>query len=340
MQKGLMAAMLLALVVIGLGAFTRLTDAGLGCPDWPGCYGHFAVPQTEAQLQHAAVHFPERPLERQKAWHEMIHRYFAGALGLLVLALAGCACWRKQQRGIALLVCLLIGFQAILGMLTVTKGLMPLIVMGHLLGGFSVLALLFCWYNRVKYPPAKSRSRIWPLVLGLAILVLQLALGGWTSANYAAISCQGFPLCHEDWQQLYQLKAFDPLPHSPTGNYEFGVLSHPERVTVHVSHRIWAGVTALYWLLLAMSYLLRPSSALERRRASRLLLVLFTQLGLGLANVWWQLPLLVAVAHNLVAALLLLSALSLLLACYQKGGVTAPREKERLYGEVEYPKLV
>ncbi|MDO6765701.1 heme A synthase [Agarivorans sp. 1_MG-2023] len=337
MQKGLIAAMLLAVVVIGLGAFTRLTDAGLGCPDWPGCYGQLAVPQTEEHIQHAATAFPERPLEAQKAWNEMIHRYFAGSLGLLVVALAGVAVSRKQHRFIAIASVVLIIFQAALGMLTVTLGLMPIVVMGHLLGGFSMLALLFTWFMLRQRPITKpQRSGRW-LWVGLLVLSIQIALGGWTSANYSAISCQGLPLCHEAWSDDYQIDAFHPLPERTGSNYEFGVLSHEQRKTVHVTHRIWAGVTALYLFILALSYIQRRHSDIERGRASRLIFVLFTQVGLGVANVLWQVPLAVAVAHNLIAAMLLLCLISLILAHYQSATKLKPLvQKETHYGEVEH----
>ncbi|WP_406610222.1 COX15/CtaA family protein [Agarivorans sp. JK6] len=337
MQKGLIAAILLAVVVIGLGAFTRLTDAGLGCPDWPGCYGQLVVPQSEEHIQHAANAYPERPLEAHKAWNEMIHRYFAGGLGLLVVGLAALAFWQKQHRFWALASVLLIGFQAILGMLTVTLGLMPIVVMGHLLGGFSMLALLFTWLMIAKRPLAKPQRSVRWLWLGLLVLVVQIALGGWTSANYSAISCQGLPLCHEEWLSSYQLDAFDPLPLATGNDYEFGVLSHEQRKTIHVTHRIWAGVTAIYLFILALSYIQRRHSDMERGRASRLIFILFTQVGLGVANVLWQVPLAIAVAHNLVAAMLLLSLISLILAHYQGAAVaTFVEQKETHYGEVEH----
>ncbi|MGY5451082.1 COX15/CtaA family protein [Agarivorans sp. MS3-6] len=337
MQKGLIAAILLAVVVIGLGAFTRLTDAGLGCPDWPGCYGRLAVPQTAEHIEHAENAFPERPLEAHKAWNEMIHRYFAGSLGLLVVGLAGVALWRKQHRFIAVASVVLIVFQALLGMLTVTLGLMPIVVMGHLLGGFSMLALLFTWLLISQRPLARNVRSGRLLWLGLAILVVQIALGGWTSANYSAISCQGLPLCHEDWTASYQVDAFHPLPERSGDNYEFGVLSHQQRITVHVTHRIWAGVTAFYLLVLALSLIQQRHSDITRGRASRLIFVLLMQVGLGVANVLWQVPLAVAVAHNLMAAMLLLCLISLVVAHYQSATLSSKRvlQKERHYGEIE-----
>ncbi len=337
MQKGLIAAILLALVVIGLGAYTRLTDAGLGCPDWPGCYGRLAVPQQPEHIEHAANAFPERPLVAHKAWNEMIHRYFAGSLGLLVLGLAVVAFRRKQQRLLALSAVVLIGFQAMLGMLTVTLNLMPLVVMGHLLGGFAMLALLFSWWLALRRPlHASSQSAPW-LWLGLAVLLIQIALGGWTSANYSAIACQGLPLCHEPWLENYRLDAFHPLPEPHSEGYEFGVLEHQQRQTIHVTHRLWAGVTAGYLFLLALGHIQRRHSGIQRARASWMLLLLFCQLGLGVSNVLWQVPLAVAVAHNLCAALLLLSMVSLVMAHYQQRlPIAESKYKEMPYGEVEH----
>jgi cytochrome c oxidase assembly protein subunit 15 len=337
MQKGLVAAILLAIVVIGLGAYTRLTDAGLGCPDWPGCYGRLAVPQQAEHIEHAAKAFPERPLVPHKAWNEMIHRYFAGSLGLLVVGLAVVAFRRKQQRLLAAAAVLLIVFQATLGMLTVTLNLMPLVVMGHLLGGFAMLALLFSWWLLQRRPlQATQQAAPW-LWGGLAVLLLQIALGGWTSANYSAIACQGLPLCHEPWTENYRLDAFHPLPEPHSEGYEFGVLEHQQRQTIHVTHRIWAGFTAVYLFLLALSHIQRRHSSIQRARASWMLLLLFCQLALGVANVLWQVPLAVAVAHNLGAALLLLAMVSLVLAHYQLGStVPMSHDKEMPYGKVEH----
>lgn len=312
MKQALLGSLLLAVVVIGLGAFTRLTDAGLGCPDWPGCYGQLAVPSDSSQIAKAEQAYPERPFEAHKAWNEMVHRYFAGSLGLLVFVLTVMAWRRKQRVSLALLATAVIVFQAALGMWTVTLGLMPLVVMGHLLGGFSMLSILYLWYRTSDGELSLPGRRAWPVYLGMLILVGQIALGGWTSANYAALSCQGLPVCHEPWTEQYRLDAFHPLPQSERGDYEFGVLSHQQRVSIHVTHRIWAAVTAAYWLLLCLSLLQTRNPT--NRAAATVLTLLFCQVGLGVANVLWQIPLGVAVAHNLGAALLLLSGWELLLS--------------------------
>ena len=191
----------LALVVVTVGAWVRLTDAGLGCPDWPGCYGQLVVPEiVDAE---SAAAFGDRPLEPGKAWREMIHRYLASTLGLICVALAGLA-WRNRADPAqpVVLPFVLLGvvvFQGLLGMWTVTWLLKPVIVMGHLCWvGFATMGMLF-WLAREQ---GSSASRFngsgfathWPLP-GLVVLVIQIALGGWTSANYAALACPDLPTC-------------------------------------------------------------------------------------------------------------------------------------------------
>ncbi|MBE0834095.1 COX15/CtaA family protein, partial [Escherichia coli] len=196
-------APLLAAVVVLLGAYTRLTHAGLGCPDWPGCYGFVHVPLSEAQLAHAELHFPDAPVEAEKGWNEMIHRYFAGALGLLILGLALHALVRRGRDGqplkLPLLLLAVVIAQAAFGMWTVTLKLWPQVVTAHLLGGFTTLALLFLLALRLygrfaaRRYPAATRG-----LAGLALLLVigQITLGGWVSSNYAAVACIDLPTCH------------------------------------------------------------------------------------------------------------------------------------------------
>ncbi len=298
----------LALVVILLGAFTRLTDAGLGCPDWPGCYGYLVVPHEDLHPI-AEARFPERPVEMAKAWAEMTHRYVAGTLGLCIFALAVLA-WRRPgaPRRLPLALVGLVIFQAALGMWTVTLNLLPLVVMGHLIGGFSILALLFLlWLRQRPDRPRRPQSPLRPLgrlaVLATGVLLVQIMLGGWTSANYASLACTELPVCEGDWlARLAPQAAFHPLP-PPAHSYEFGVLDYPARMTIHVSHRIWALITALVLAMLAWR-LWRQG---VQREALAVAGILLLQLGLGIINVVGSLPLPVAVAHNGVAALLLLS---------------------------------
>lgn len=302
MKKLTFATLSLAFVVILLGAFTRLTDAGLGCPDWPGCYGFLTVP-SDHHIPIAEARFPERPVEAAKAWAEMVHRYVAGTLGLMILALALISLKNAGPKKLPWALVGLVIFQAALGMWTVTLDLLPVVVMGHLLGGFAIFSLLFLLWLRQR-PVALTLSPLKVLAaLALVVLVGQIMLGGWTSANYAALVCTQLPICEGDWMgNLAPLEAFHPLP-PPADSYEFGVLDYPARMTIHVSHRIWAVITAL--VLLSLWWRLRRSGA--NRVATVLASLLALQLGLGVANVVGSLPLPVAVAHNGVAALLLLT---------------------------------
>lgn len=300
-------AFVLTLVVVLLGAFTRLTDAGLGCPDWPGCYGFNYVPATAGEHALAAERFPDAPLEVTKARNEMIHRYAAGTLGLTILVMA-LVSLRPANRRYRLPAFLLLGLvlgQATLGMLTVTLNLMPFVVMGHLLGGFTILALLFwiwCRQGACKGPQPKMQGVSGLFRLALAALVLQIALGGWTAANYAALACTELPVCQGDWLSQWQWSAFHPHG-MPADTYQYGVLSQPERATIHATHRLWAMVTAV--LLLALARQLGRHPGLRPWGLALGLMVLL-QLALGVANVVLHLPLWVAVAHNGGAAVLLL----------------------------------
>ncbi|WP_434340606.1 COX15/CtaA family protein [Motilimonas cestriensis] len=312
-------ALVLAFLVVGMGAYTRLTEAGLGCPDWPGCYGHHSVPNSPDEIAKAAAAFPDMPLEPHKAWNEMIHRYLAGSLGLLIFAFALHALFSRVDRLLCVSLLLAVIFQAALGMWTVTMNLMPLIVMGHLLGGFFILALLFLFtikqwpMPRTKIQWRQGLSRLaW---IGLAVLLCQIALGGWTSSNYAAVVCTQLPLCEGNWWQNYNLAAALHVPEADT--YQYGVLDYGARTTIHVSHRIWAAVTALCLVALAITWLLRSRDSLSRGLAWGLLVAVSVQFALGISNVVLQLPIAIAVAHNLVAACLVLLLVSLLLRLYQ-----------------------
>ncbi len=317
-----LVATALALVVVVLGAYVRLSDAGLGCPDWPGCYGKVGVPSASHEVQAANEAYPERPVEAPKAWKEMIHRYFAGALGLLVFALAFMA-WRARRQeptypvGVPTFLVGLIIFQALLGMWTVTLLLKPVVVMSHLLGGLTTLSLLWWVALRQGQGPvptsgsaAAVRLRPWAL-LGLVVLVAQLALGGWVSANYAALQCPDFPTCQGQWWPSMDFAHGFTLWHGLGIDYEGGVLPNEARLAIHVSHRLGAIVTLLYlgWLGLRVVRS-APTSAL-RTLGVVLLIALFTQVSLGIANIVLSLPLPVAVAHNGVGAVLLLCVVTL-----------------------------
>ncbi|MFT6417925.1 MAG: cytochrome c oxidase assembly protein subunit 15 [Cognaticolwellia sp.] len=318
-KKLVFVSILLAIVVVSLGAYTRLTHAGLGCPDWPGCYGFIDVPKTSEQILAAEKAFPDRPVEHHKAWNEMIHRYFAGALGFLILIIAFLSIKRRAHGGpvgLPILILLVVIFQAALGMWTVTMMLMPVVVMGHLLGGFTTLCLLFLLYLRLgdyRVPGGDVALKKYAKfgVLGIIILVGQISLGGWTSSNYAALTCTELPICQAGWMdQLNFEHALDLIP-PEKDSYEFGHLDHASRLTIHVMHRIGAIVTTLYLLWFAISIYRKAQSPFFRNASLSLGFILSVQVGLGISNVWFSLPLSVAVSHNVVAAMLMMSLITM-----------------------------
>jgi heme a synthase len=301
-----------SMLVILMGAYTRLSDAGLGCPDWPGCYGHLKVPSEAHELAHAQRHFPEAKVEPKKAWLEMIHRYVAGFLGLLVLfILILCLRCRDAPKKLPVFIALLILFQAALGMWTVTMKLMPVVVMSHLIGGFSLISLLLLLYLRTKplrIPGGDFQARrLAPLaLLCLGVLILQIMLGGWTSSNYAALACTALPICEGNWLDNLRLAAaFSPFQGEHL-SFEYGVLDYQTRMTIHVAHRFWALVTAVCLIALAVR-LLKSRTSMMRKSGLVLILLVFLQVGLGIGNVVLHLPLGIAVSHNAGAALLLLT---------------------------------
>ncbi|HIG78615.1 MAG TPA: heme A synthase [Cycloclasticus sp.] len=302
-------ATLLALFVVVLGAYVRLSDAGLGCPDWPGCYGSLILDESQEGIEYAAENY-ERPLEASKAWKEMIHRYFASTLGLVILILTFMA-WRKPElhlRGLTTSLSLLVMFQGALGMWTVTLLVKPVIVMSHLLGGLATLSLLLLLLLRVRNKRLADENRngcVKSLAsIAMVVLVVQIALGGWTSTNYAALACPDFPTCYGDaWSPDVDYKEGFVLWRGLGVDYEFGVLSNEARAAIHWVHRIGALVTTAVLGLLAI-FLIRLSAFKE---SLMMLGLLVTQVGLGIFNVLLNLPLHVAVAHNAIAAVLLLS---------------------------------
>lgn len=311
MKKLVLFSIPLAMVVIMLGAYTRLTDAGLGCPDWPGCYGHYAVPQADHHVAAANEAYPDRPVEAHKAWNEMIHRYFAGTLGLCILAISILTVVRRepsQPRKLPLFLLGLVIFQAALGMWTVTLNLLPVVVMGHLLGGFSVLCCLFLLYLRLDrnpQPVAAPPSRLLAFSLvGIGILICQIALGGWTSANYSALACTQLPVCEGDWWANLDMAGAYSVPDAH--NYEYGAHDYTERMTMHIAHRFGALITFVYLCWLGIALYRRARINTLKVAAVALLIALSAQVLLGVGNVVLSLPLAVAVAHNAVAACLLL----------------------------------
>ena len=303
----------LCLAVIGLGAYVRLSDAGLGCPDWPGCYGQLTPHHAATDIAAAQMLQPEGPVTLVKAWKEMLHRYLAGFLGLLILAIALLAGWRERGRSrfLALSLLVLVVMQGALGMWTVTLTLQPVVVSAHLLGGMVTLALLVWLATHLVRPcrsveriPYRNRIRVTRLAgFTLGMLLLQIALGGWVSSHQAALACSDFPTCggawwpSADWGQAFYLTTAV----MPEGAPDMAT-DAAARVAMHWAHRLGALVVALLVLALAWRLIFRPGYA----AASRFLVfVMLAQVSLGIFNILASLPLAVAVAHNLGAALLL-----------------------------------
>ena len=313
----LFTSLILTILVIALGAWVRLTDAGLGCPDWPGCYGHLtSLPETTQEIEAAKALDPRGEYDAGKALREMMHRYLAGVLGLLILGLTlMCATGRGDAHLTRLMggLLALVGFQAVLGMWTVTLQLKPLVVTAHLFGGFATLSLLWwAWMRHRQWPVPDSGpcALRWLGLAALSVLIAQIFIGGWTSTNYAALACPDFPTCREQWwpDDMNFRDAF-VLWHGLGINYEFGILESPARTAIHVSHRIGALITAILILSLAIASIRSRIPSL-RRCAIAQLHFLALQIALGIGNVMLQLPLSIATAHNVVAALLLLSVLT------------------------------
>lgn len=373
-------AFVMAIVVVVLGAYTRLVDAGLGCPDWPTCYGHLWVPTTEADIARANEAFQHAPVETHKTWPEQIHRIFASALGLVILTMFGIAAVAQHKQGgawrsyLALLVLLVVGtivrivlgdsfdvpllllalvyfswlalhardrnntstpfklvtllagfviMQGWFGMWTVTLSLWPQVVTTHLLGGFTTLTLIWlCFQRSASYGWSATMmservvNKHLPLLWLLFVLVvMQVALGGWTTSNYAALACPDFPACHAEWWPHADFaQGFNIFQHVGP-NYLGGQLDNHARTAIHLSHRIGA----LLVLIIGTIFILRLwLSNLEplRRYAFMLALLLITQIGLGITNVVGGLPLAVAVAHNAGGAALLLCVVTLLQRFY------------------------
>jgi cytochrome c oxidase assembly protein subunit 15 len=306
-----LCATLLALVVVLLGAYTRLTHAGLGCPDWPGCYGFISVPKTEAQLAHAELHFPDAPVEEHKGRNEMVHRYFAGGLALMIMML-GVQAWHRrhisdQPVGLPLLLVGVVGAQAAFGMWTVTLKLWPQVVTAHLLGGITTLSLLFLLTARLSgafapMPQVNPRLRRLAAV-GLVLVALQIALGGWVSSNYAAMACTDLPTCQGQWWPEADFANGFHLTQHIGPNYLGGKLDSTARTAIHLTHRIGAlWVTAS---LLMLAWQLRYAGL--KGLAGLLVVALGLQIALGVSNVLFHLPLAVAVAHNAGGAALMLT---------------------------------
>lgn len=367
-------AALFAFCVVMFGAFVRLSNAGLSCPDWPTCYGKATWPGHAQDIAQANEAFPDRPYETHKAWREQVHRFLAGSLGVMVLAIALIAAWRRRFATVAVLLAAVFAavgvlmymrgehvvssflsalaialpliaaatldrpgawkvgvaalaviiFQAMLGMWTVTLLLKPIVVMGHLLGGLATFALLawvaLRWW-RVGTPDDRFAALRAPVAIGIVVLVCQIALGGWTSSNYAALACgTDFPKCLGEWWPATDFPQAFVLWRGIGVNYEGGVLDMAARSAIQIAHRIGALVTFCYLAWLSH----RLARAGLRKASIAVAVVLVAQVLLGIGNVHLGLPLPVATAHNGVAALLLFTLLAALASTQRLPATESP----------------
>ncbi|OEY66166.1 COX15/CtaA family protein [Marinobacter sp. X15-166B] len=356
MRRWATVAALLAVVVVTLGAWTRLVDAGLGCPDWPGCYGFLIVPQDEARIAIAEARFPDSPVDVAKGWPEMIHRYAAALLGLVVFGLAGYAA-RHRRTGLpvklAMFIAVFILLQGAFGMWTVTLKLWPQVVALHLLGGFTTLTLLALLRLRVGRlvsaaaggPPRGWRLEASPLPAdrlrvrlarlrpwlygGLVLVAGQIALGAWTAANYAAVACLDLPTCQGQWWPEMDFRHGFDITQAVGPNYLGGQLAAAGRVAIHVSHRLGALVVVVYWLALLTILWRQLPLAVIRQAAAVVAALVVAQVALGLLNIALYLPLGIAVAHNAGGAALLVAVVWLLWRVYGVQQATAVSEPHR-----------
>jgi cytochrome c oxidase assembly protein subunit 15 len=320
-----LASAILAFLVIVLGAWVRLSDAGLGCPDWPGCYGHLSAGDAAQNVDAANSAFPERPFEYRKAVKEMVHRYFASTLGLLILVMAAFAFANRhdpaQPVKLPFVLVALVILQGLLGMWTVTLLLKPLIVVLHLLGGLSTFALLVWLAMRksrteVAAAPPRAPPRTAAFIslrslalTGLIVLSAQITLGGWTSSNYAALACPDFPTCQNQYWPDMDMKDAFVLWRGLGIDYEGGVLDHPARVAIHFVHRLGAMLAAIVLGALSIRAWRFGETQAMRKAGALLGIILIVQLLLGPLMVVRALPLSLATAHNAVAALLVLAVI-------------------------------
>lgn len=309
--------LVLTFCLIVLGAYVRLSNAGLGCPDWPGCYGHIGVPDATHEVAAAEAAYPERPVEAPKAWKEMVHRYLAGIVGLLIGGLAVLA-WRDRSRSLPRTLTLatvgVVIVQIVFGALTVTLKVKPIIVTTHLMLGLTTLSLLWWMWLSTRDTEAAALPRaglLKPLSIAAMLLLCgQIFLGGWTSTNYAALACPDFPACHDSYLPKGDLGEAFKLWRGLGIDYEFGVLDTAARATIHLVHRY--GALGLSLMLIGVAgYLLSLRRPPFTQLGLALLAALALQVAIGVGLIHLQLPLWLADAHNAGAALLLLAVLTL-----------------------------
>ncbi len=317
-RKITLFSVVLALIVIVAGSYVRLSGAGLGCPDWPGCYGQAIVNEQSDFKALAAEAFPGQTPDIEKASKEMSHRYLAGTLGLTVLLLALLS-WREQQSRLAVVTAalglvVLVGLQAALGMWAVKLHVMPIIVTGHLLLAMMTFWLLYWLYLRVNPRILRLAARSNGLVVfarfAMAVLFLEIVLGGWVSANYAALACSGFPQCNGSWWPTADYRTALDLFNGLSTGYT-GVVAFDAQVAANWLHRIGALVSFIVLTLLMLSATSAHHSKPVRRAGLGLSVLLLMQVGSGIIGIRLGEPLWAALLHNAFAALLMLPLIAI-----------------------------
>lgn len=310
-KRIVLVSVILTLCVVVFGAYVRLTDAGLGCPDWPGCYGTLTVPESIEAITKAQQIYPDSPVESTKAWIEMIHRYLAGALGILILII-GYTSYKKRKEiavpvALPIFLVLLLLMQAALGMWTVTMLLQPTIVTLHLLGGMSILGILTFIAHRhlgsVNNNISINAGLLFAIRFSLVLLFLQIMLGGWTSTNYAALACTDYPTCHGAMVPAMDFKNAFSIFRELGLTIEGESLSLEALHAIQWVHRVGAIILSIYLVIMAISLSAYPGIRFYK---NLLLVVLAIQFIIGIANLLLHLPLALATAHNLGAALLVI----------------------------------
>ena len=318
--------MLLCLVVIVLGAWVRLTDAGLGCPDWPGCYGHVTPAGAEKVEGKIESYSPGWEYDSGKAWREMIHRYAATTLGFIIVLITAIAIAYRREKPVSVVyavgLLVTVVLQGILGAFTVWWLVKPLIVVLHLTGGLTTLSLLTWLWLRMRrvtgvVKPDIGVTKIAALdgarragVVAIAVVAIQIILGGWTSSNYAAVACPDLPTCQGQWipKDMDYADAF-VIWRGLDINYEGGVLDHPARVAIHFTHRAWALVATLAVLWAAWLAWRNAPSSLVWHGAALAVGALSLQWLIALLMILKAFPLSLATGHNAGAALLVMALL-------------------------------
>lgn len=315
-------AFCLAVAVVFLGTLTRLTDAGLGCPDWPGCYGSIMWPNEPEDISRAEESFQHTPVDVDKARRELVHRYLGGALGLVIFIIAWKSWLLMERRDypfrLPIFTLFIVVWQSLFGMWAVTLKLWPLIVLVHISGGVALMALLWLLvcrlgvkHWRISAMEVAAYGRLRPLiVVGIVVIGVQIVLGGWTAANYAALSCTGFPTCNQQWLPALDWMGGFNFFQAIGPNYLGGQMDEEARAAIHFVHRLGALATVVYFAFFCARLMCLRDRRLNQF-AAVIFMVLALEVGLGIVAVIWHRPLAIGLAHSAGAGLLMLVLTSL-----------------------------